>query len=190
MKHQISVGRATVGDQEKTLLGERMRKQRGASGIEMVVVIFVGLLILLAGMVWWPKLTGSQKNSSELENITTIQTNILTLKTASGFGPSGSNLIPSLITSDGIPTSMQKTSTTVFNSWGGAVTAVSTGMGYTNSVAAVPDSSCIFLATKVALTNAMTLKINGGSALSGEVDSITATSACNAGSNTLAWSGR
>lgn len=190
MKHPIIVGPETVAEENKILLGERMQKQRGASGIEMVVVIFVGLLILIAAMAWWSKLTGSAKNSGELENVTSMQTNIQTLKTASGYGPSGSNLIPVLINSDGIPSSMQKNGNTVFNVWGGAVTAVSTGMGFTHTYAGVPDSSCIFLATKAPLTSAMTLKINGGSPLSGEVDSISATAACTAGTNTLAWSGR
>lgn len=185
-----SMGRSTVGNAKVTKLGDQKRGQRGITGIEMVVIIFVGLLLLIAGMNWWSKLTGGAKNSGELENITSVQTSIQTLKTASGYGASGSNLIPVLINGGGIPSTMQKTTTTVFNVWGGSVTAVSTGVGYTHSYTSVPDSNCIFLATKVPLGDSMSLKINGGSTLTGEVDSITATAGCNAGSNTLAWTGR
>ncbi len=180
----------TVDNEKIRPLGERSVKQRGASAIEMVVFLFVSMLLLIAALVWWPKLTGSASNQSELENVTSIQTNIRMLKTASGYGPSGSNLIPVLINGDGIPETMQKTATTVFNSWGGAVTAVSTGMGYTHTIAGVPDASCIFLASKGPQNNSTSLKINGGASLTGEIDAITASANCTAGSNTLAWSGR
>lgn len=169
---------------------QTLKNQKGASTIEIVIYILVGVLILVAGLAWFPKLLGSWSNSSELENITSILGTTQTLKTSSGYGPTGTNLITTLLVNDGIPETMQKSGGLVYNSWGGTVTAVSTGMGWTVTYNGVPTANCIFLATKGPVNNTNSLKINGGTATKGEVTAVAATTGCNADSNSLAWSGR
>lgn len=165
-------------------------RQRGIGVIELMVILFVGVLIIIAGMAWWTKLTNTQTNQAELENVTSLVASVRMLKTASGYGASGTNLIPVLINGAGVPDSMQKTSSAVYNSWGGAVTAVSTGMGYTLTYAGVPAANCSFLASKAINSSSQSLSMNGGTAITGEVTAAAADSGCSSSSNTLAWSGR
>jgi type II secretory pathway pseudopilin PulG len=171
-------------------LGDRSVRQAGFGALEIMIAIVVGFFAVIGAIAWNSKLTNTANNQSEIENVSSIITNIRQLKTSSGYGASGTNLIPILITNEGIPETMQRTTSTVFNVWGGAVTSVSTGTGYTLTYAAVPDSNCIFLATKSSNSNAMSLRINGGTAIVGEVSAIAANSACTGSTNTLAWSGR
>lgn len=171
-------------------LGHRSHKQGGFGALEVMIAIVVGLFAIIGAIAWYSKLTNTSNNNEELQNISSIITNTRQLKTQSGYGPTGTNLIPVLIAGEGIPENMQKSGGTVSNVWGGAVTNVSTGTGYTMTYAGVPDSNCIFLASKSANSNSMSVRINGGTAITGEVTAIAATSACTSGTNTLSWSGR
>lgn len=180
--HSPSTGRTAVSAAKD--------KQRGASAIELVVYLFVAMLILIAAMVWFNKLTTNANNQGELENITSLLASTRTLKTSSGYGASNTDLLPVLIKGEAVPDSMQKSGNAVFNVWGGAVTVVSTGTGYTLTYAGVPASNCTFLAAKSPKSSASSLSINGGTASTGEVTATAADTACSTDSNTLAWSGR
>lgn len=171
-------------------LGPRSPKQGGFGALEVMIAIAVGIFAIIGAIAWYSKLTNTSNNNEELQNVSSLITNTRQLKTQSGYGPTGTNLIPVLIAGEGIPENMQKSGSTVSNLWGGAVTNVSTGSGYNMTYAGVPDSNCIFLATKSANSNSLTIRINGGTAITGEVTSIAATSACTSGTNTLSWSGR
>lgn len=179
------------GREQSSKLGRRSPKQGGFGALEVMIAIFVGIFAVIGAIAWNSKLTNTANNNDELQNVSSLITNTRQMKTQSGYGTSGTNLIPVLLAADGIPENMQKTGTTVFNVWGGAVTNVSTGTGYTLTYAGVPDSNCIFLASKSANSEALSVKINGGTAIVGEVTSIAATAACTAGTtNTVSWSGR
>lgn len=186
----VNVQTENVCASKKTLLGLRSSKQAGFGALETMIAIVVGLVTVLGAVAWYSKLTNTANNNSEIENVSSLITNTRQLKTSSGFGASGTDLIPILVKNEGIPETMQKTTTTVFNVWGGAVTNVSTGTGYTLTYAAVPESNCIFLATKSTNSKSLSLRINGGTAIVGEVTAIAANTACSGASNTLAWSGR
>lgn len=171
-------------------IGRRLPKQGGFGALEVMIAIFVGIFAVIGAIAWNSKLTNTANNNDELQNVSSLITNTRQLKTQSGYGATGTDLIPVLLSGDGIPENMQKSGTAVFNVWGGAVTNISTGTGYTLSYAAVPDANCIFLASKSANSNAQTVRINGGSAIVGEVTAIAASAACTGGTNSLTWSGR
>lgn len=172
-------------------LGQRSQNQHGAGAIELLVFLFVSILVVVAGVAWWNSLTSRANNQGELENIASLMTSVRSLKTASGYGPTGGNLVPVLTNGGGIPETMQLSGTSVFNVWGGAVTVASTGTGYTLTYAGVPAAACIFLAAKAPNSGGLSsLKINGGQALVGEVSAVNASAGCTTDSNTLAWSSR
>lgn len=171
-------------------LGQRIQSQRGAGAIELLVFLFVSIIVVIAGVAWWNSLTMKANSQSELENVTHLMSNIRSLKTSSGYGASSTNLLPILVNGGGIPETMQQTANTVNNIWGGAVTVLSTGTGYTLTYAGVPAPACIFLATKAPNNALSSVKINGGQALAGEVGAIAASGGCTTDSNTLAWSSR
>lgn len=64
---------------------------------------------------------------------------------------------------------------------------VANGMTYTVTEAGLPQDACVTLATKIGRGQKVTTSINGGTDVSGEVSSATATSGCTTDSNTVAW---
>jgi prepilin-type N-terminal cleavage/methylation domain-containing protein len=165
-------------------------KQTGLTLIEVLIALVLGLLALYGVFSLYQSGTTTANNQGELENVTSLITSIRTLKTASGYGASGTNLLPVLINSGGVPGTMSVSGNAVTNVWNGAVTAVSTGAGFTLTYADVPKANCNVLATKSPTGRSLSVSINGGSAISGEVSSTAANAGCSTDANTLAWSGR
>lgn len=189
MEHQ-EVAMKPVEVKKPVPLGQRSAKQGGFGALEVLIALVIGMFIVIAAVGWMTKLSNTANNNDELSNISTLITNTRMLKTSSGYGPSGTDLIPILIKSGGIPDIMQRTDTTVSNVWDGAVTMVSSGPSVTLTYAKIPEASCIFLATKAAGSGSVTTSINGGTAIVGEVTAVDASTSCSGEDNTVAWSGR
>ncbi|MNJ56865.1 hypothetical protein D3C77_524290 [compost metagenome] len=132
-------------------------------------------------------LFNKQTNNGEQSNVTNLVVNMRALKGGQGYGASGTNLIPQLVATDGIPDGMTISGGAIFNSWNGAVTLASTGPAFVLTYNNVPKDSCVSMATKVAKTRAYQTKINSGGVVIGEVDSATATTQCSTDTNTIAW---
>ncbi|HEP8725751.1 TPA: pilus assembly protein PilX [Pseudomonas aeruginosa] len=164
------------------------KKQAGFGAIEMIVVliIVIGLLALAASR--WDTLFGSNEAAEEISNVNMLMAGAKNLKTSSGYGTSGTNLVPALIKADAVPKNMTVTSSAIYNTWGGAVTVVSTGTGFTVTSAAIPEGVCMTLATKLASGGVYSTKMNSGTAIIGAVTQAAATSGCSsATSNTITW---
>lgn len=179
-----------MGDSHSAPLGHRSRTQGGFGTLDMLIALVIGLLAVIAAMAAMSKLTASQNNNDELSNISSLITNTRVLKTSSGYGSTGSDLVRSMINSGGVPDLMERTTTEVFNAWGGTVTILSTGTGFTMTYSDVPKDSCIILASKAAGSRAMSTSINGGAAIVGEVTTAQGDSGCSQDTNTLSWSTR
>lgn len=184
-KEHPSIGRSVVRVQNVSTF----RKQAGFGALEVMIAIIVGLFAILGAVAWYSKLSTTSNNQTELENVSSLITNIRTLRTSSGYGTVGS-LNTVLVSTNGIPETMRTSGSNVYNAWDGAVTAASTGAGYTLTYASVPAAGCIFLATKSPSSSATSLKINGGTAINGEVTQTAAAAGCSTDTNTLVWSGR
>jgi type II secretory pathway pseudopilin PulG len=166
------------------------KDQLGFGALEVMIALVIGAIVILGAVFWYPKLMNSSNNGDELQNVSTLVSNTRQLKTASGYGATGTNLVPTLITAGGIPDGMQKTATTVFNAWDGAVTIASTGTGFSLTYAGVPAENCVFLATKGAGSSSLSTKLNSGSAITGEVTAAAASAGCSTATNSITWSGR
>lgn len=164
------------------------KSQSGFGAIEMIVVliIVIGLLALAASR--WDTLFGSNEAAEEISNVNMLMAGTKNLKTSSGYGASGTNLVPALIKAGAVPKNMTVTSGALYNTWGGVVTVVSTGTGFTVASSSVPEGVCLTLATKLARGGVYSTKINSGTAIVGEVTQAAATAGCSsATSNTLTW---
>ena len=109
--------------------------QGGFVSIEMIIVLIIiaiGASAAAAGMF------SSSNANEEQRNISVIAANARALKTSSGYGSSGTNLIPSLIAINGVPKNMSVSSGVVYNVYGGSVTVSSTGMGSRSPPASCP----------------------------------------------------
>lgn len=164
-------------------------KQQGLTFPELLIAIAIGIIFLMNVPSMFSKGSVVANNSVENDNIQSLITSIRGLRTSSGYGASGTDLMPSLLNSGGVPESMTKpTTTTLANTWGGSITAVSTGTGYTLTYSGVPRANCVQLAIRT--PSNLSLSINSGSAITGEVTTAAANSGCSNDSNSLAWSGR
>lgn len=166
---------------------KKSKSQAGFGALEVMIALIIGSLVIIGAVAWYQTLDTKSKNSDELSNIGMIMTNTRLLRTVSGYGPSGTNLMPILQNAGGLPDSMQVTSNVVFNAWGGNVTNASNGTTFTITYTGLPAENCIFLASKSAASATLQTRINSGAAITGEVTSIQADTGCNSDSNTVAW---
>ncbi len=161
-------------------------KQQGFLSIDGV--FWLMLIAISLGFILWMgwRMVGNSDVTIEQSNISTLISSTKKLKGSTGYGGSGQDLVPSLITVEGTG-SMGISGTTLVNQWNGTVTVVSNGMTFTITNSSVPKSACVTLATKVAKDKQTTTTINGGSATSGEILATAATTSCSTDTNTIAW---
>lgn len=163
------------------------KKQQGMTLIEMVVVLIIIIVIIAAAAGRIGGVFGKNEIAEEVTNLNTLLVNTKTLRSAGGYGASGTNLVPTLIAIDGVPKSMPVISGKIKNSWNADVTVTSTGGGFSISTASVPQAACIELANKVSRGGAVTTKVNSSAAINGEVSTIAATTSCSSDSNSLTY---
>lgn len=164
-----------------------VQKQRGFVSIEaMIVLIIIAIGIGLA-VARSAGLFGSSNVGEEQGNIASIIASTRAIKGSNGYGTSGTNLVPSLIKLKAVPKNMSNVSGVLYNVYGGSVTLVSTGMGFTITSSNLPEDACVTLATRVAKSDAEQTKINSGNAITGEVTTVNATTSCSGTSNSISW---
>lgn len=161
--------------------------QGGFVSIEMIIVLIIIAIGVGLGLAAAAGMFSSSNANEEQRNISVIAANARALKTSSGYGSSGTNLIPSLIAINGVPKNMSVSSGVVYNVYGGSVTVSSTGMGFSITTSKLPQDACITLATKIAKNTFEQTKINSGSSITGEVTTAAATQACSSDSNSITW---
>lgn len=154
------------------------KKQKGMTLIEMFVVLIIIIIIIAAAAGRIGGVFGKNEISEEVINLNTLIVNTKTLRSAGGYGPTSTNLVPTLLATDGVPKSMTVVAGTIRNAWNGQVAVTSTGAGFSVSAVSVPKAACIELANKVSRGGAVTTKVNAAAAVTGEVSTIAATTSC------------
>ncbi|MFC3111430.1 type 4 pilus major pilin [Undibacterium arcticum] len=165
-----------------------VNQQYGFLSIEVIIVLIVVLTLLALGASKMDILTGNSDTTEELSNVQTLFANTKGLKSTSGYGASGTDLVPTLVSNQSIPKNMSVVTGVPYNLYGGTVQVVSNGPNYTITQNSVTASGCIKLATKVSRGGTFaTTKINANTAIVGEVTAAVAGTQCSAATNTIAW---
>jgi prepilin-type N-terminal cleavage/methylation domain-containing protein len=164
-------------------------RQKGFTALELIVVLIVGLGIIALAASKMDLLFGNANISEEISNINTLLSNTKNLKTVSGYGATGTDLIPELISTSGIPKNMTLADGLPYNVWGGAVAVTSSGTGFAIVYQRVPQDACIKLATKTNKGGTFaTVQVNDAHAITGEYTAAQANTDCRAGAeNRLSW---
>lgn len=165
---------------------QRKLKQLGFVSIEVVIVLVVVAIGIGLAVSRGGSLFGSSDISEEQGNYATLVNNTRALKDRNGYGTSGTDLVPSLIATNGIPKNMSVVSGVLYNTYGGAVSITSTGIGFTMTSSSLPKDACVTLAKSSRSDRELT-RINSGSSITGDVTTVAATSACSGATNTIAW---
>ncbi|KAF1702978.1 type 4 pilus major pilin [Pseudoxanthomonas kaohsiungensis] len=158
------------------------RKQAGLTLIELSIGIVIGLVILAVAVGAISSTMSKSDINSDAQGLSGIIAGTKTLRTNGSYGATGTNLVPSLIALKAVPSSVTVSGTTLQNQWGGSLTVVSTGNGYTVTTSAIPQDACIEHAIKLSKTMLST-SINAGADIGGAVTAAQATTGCNASGN-------
>lgn len=159
---------------------------RGLTFIELLIAIIVILTVAALAVAGGMKLLGKSDSSADFQATAQLLTNTKSMRGSSGYGPAGTSLVPALIQMDAVPAGITVTGNKLYNKYGGEITVVSTGLGTTTTSNQVPKESCIESASKLA-GGRMVTKINGGTAVTGEMLPTVAATSCTTDSNTIVW---
>ena len=158
------------------------QKQGGFLSIEaigVVLLIVAGLAIAASRM---GMLSGGSEASEEVSNIQTLYSNVKALKGNGGYGAAGTDLVAQLSATGGIPKNMSLVSGKIYNAFGGQVSILSTGVGFSVTTANVPTSVCNKAVTSISRGGAFaSTTIGSNAAIVGEVTAATAASQCTDG---------
>lgn len=168
---------------------QRRKLSRGFVSVEVIFVVVVVLGLLALGASKTSILTGGAEVTEELSNLQALYSATKELKTASGYGTSGANLVTQLSANDSFPKNIAFVGGVPKNVYGGTITITSTGSGFQIGEASLTQKACIQLATKISRGGTFSnASINGGATITGEVTSAVASTQCVSGSsNAVTW---
>ncbi|MGJ0637234.1 type 4 pilus major pilin [Xenorhabdus bovienii] len=144
---------------------------------------FVGLAaVAAAGVGLYVKVY----STSAVTTMNTILNESKSLRVSTGYG--NGDLIPALIRSGSIPKDVSIIGDKIYNAAGGQITLVGNGIGIIATTNGVKGTDCMKLATTLSNGDIASTKINGSTAIAGEISPAQAAAACVAGKeNTITF---
>lgn len=162
------------------------RMNRGMTLIEGIIYLAIAAFVLVAAVGLIKKALSSSDVNKEQQALVQLLTLTPQLRSTNGYGNSGTNLVPQLETIGAIPSTMSLVGDSLYNTWGGEMTVVSTGMGYKVTDKSVPQEPCVKITKMISATNEIKTSVNSGSAVRGEVSTAQAMQFCsNEDENTI-----
>ncbi|MFJ5299230.1 type 4 pilus major pilin [Pseudomonas sp. NPDC088368] len=161
--------------------------QSGFIDLSMIFVLIVIAVGVGYAMYNGGSLMGSSDVNNEQSNIGMLIANTRKLKGSTGYGTSGTSLVPQLAAIKGLP-NMTYSGGALYNAWGGTVTVTSVGNSFAITENGLPQDACVSLGTKIGRGQKVSTALNGGTSTSGEVDAATAATGCtDSSANSVAW---
>lgn len=175
---------------KQTINRGKGRKQQGLTLLEGLVWLALAGIVIAGVAAFINRSFNSSDLKDEQTALTSIMTALPELKSSSGYGASGTNLVPQLIATDAIPDQWSVQSGVPYHAWGGTVAVTSNGPTVTITATQIPQDACVKMVPRLSKgSNFQTTQIGSNAAITGEVTSATATTQCGA-SNTIAWTTR
>lgn len=166
-----------------------LRKQRGFTLIELMVVLAIGLIILAVGAARGGNMFGRNDVTNEVANLSMLLTNVKNIRSTTGYGTVSTNLVPIMSANGEIPQTIGINGTVLTNVWGGSTTINSNGGGVVLQDNSIPQAACIKIVQLMSKTGmASSVQVNGGTVRTGEVEASDAMNDCSSTTgNFVAW---
>ncbi len=158
------------------------RLQRGVTLLQVSIVIGIGLVLLLAAVIYGPPLFGKGKVGNEITAVGDLKSNVVNYGTRVGVFNTANSTLSAIVGQGFFPTSMvggTAAAPTVTNQWGGAITmAIGTianaGDSMVFTYGGIPGAACAQLGTSLDPL-ASIISINGTQTKGNGADSVVAT---------------
>lgn len=171
-----------------SLANAALRRQRGASLLEVIAYLGVAAIIILGAIALLSSAFSGANTNRTATEVSTIRTGVKKLymgQQASFSGITNSVLIAAKV----FPSSLNiNGTTTVYNPWGGAVTVTAStdNLSFILTYASVPKDVCINTVSSSGDWNSISV---GTTSMTPPVSPATAVTACSGTTNTITWTG-
>lgn len=181
MQYVVSNARQFINAKRKT----GVSRQRGATLVEIILYLAVAAIVIFAVFSLFSNAFGGGKSQSEITSIQGIASGVNSIYGTQRTYPSGS-LVPALIQTKAAPSATidPSSTTSLRNSFGGAITVIGYDTQYQISTGGLPQRACAELAQ--INIGAIGMNINGTETPS-PATAGNAVANCNGNPNTITW---
>lgn len=176
---------------KKFLLSHVNRKdafQKGVGALEYIGIALFFVVILGGVLARTFMLNNQTSNVAENAAISSLYQAVKTnLKSNSGYGTSGTDLIATLNQTQGLPKNLTYDGTSLDNTYGKAYTLVSTGTGFTLTDPGISEADCIKIVVQQSSNGSWDggVSAGSGSASTSSISTADAATMCSSTSNTI-----
>ncbi|WP_157131286.1 type 4 pilus major pilin [Burkholderia pseudomallei] len=163
------------------------RKQAGIGALEYIGIALFFVVVLGGVLARSALLSFTNNNVAENGAISALWQSIKTnVKSSAGYGAAGTNLIPVLSATNGLPANLTFDGTNLENTYGQPYAITSTGMGFQVSDPGITKADCIKIVVQQASNGNWNAGITvNGATLNGAVPTATAQTNCSGSTNTV-----
>ena len=167
-----------------------LASQRGASLLEGIAYLGIAAIVVLGAVSLLTGAFSSAQSNRVAEEVVSIRTGAkkLFMGQSSGYGATGTDLMPILVSAKVLPTTItvQAGTTTATNSWGGAVTVTANGGNkFDIKYVGVPPDACINILSGASGWSAITT--TAGSIPTFPATPVDAQTACGTATGDITW---
>lgn len=165
------------------------RRQAGIGALEYIGIALFFVVVLGGVLARSALLSFTNNNVAENGAISALWQSIkANVKSSAGYGATGTNLIPVLNDTNGLPANLTYDGTNLENTYGQAYAITSTGMGFQISDPGITKADCIKIVVQQASNGNWNAGITvNGAVLTGAVATATAQTNCSAAANTIVF---
>lgn len=173
----------------KLVRSKAVRRQAGASLLEIIGYLGVASIVTISALGLLSSAFSGANTNRALEETVALRTGIKKLYMGQATGYDSGSLNATLATAKVFPSTLSVSGSSVANAWNGAVTVTGNTSTFDISYASVPQDVCSTLVAAQGSSGWLSVKVNGGTALTPSISTAQAVAACNAATNTIVWTG-
>lgn len=123
----------------------KLARQRGASLLEGIAYLGIAAIVVIGAVSLLTGAFSSAKSNQATEEVIGLRTSVRKLYMGQTYPTAATAIVQTLITAKAAPGTLAQdaTNNTLKNSWGGSVSIVGAGNGFTITYAGIPQDVCV-----------------------------------------------